>query len=21
MKLLPNDSGKMEFPSPYPNGG
>ena len=21
MKLLPNDSGKMEFASPYPNGG
>ena len=20
MKLLPNDSGEMEFPSPYPNG-
>jgi len=21
MKLLPNDRGKMEFPTPYPNGG
>ena len=21
MKLLPNDRGEMEFPTPYPNGG